>query len=462
MSEVLLVGGKTDNNLAKGIAVENNGMVSIIDSSNMMQRVSEPLLLSIPTYDGSNEPVHPAIVRMDKKWNGYKYWMAFTPYPHADETKENPSIVASNDCINWVVPNGLTNPIAPFPGVTGSYNRDTQLIFAQDENGGRGRLYCYYGRVGVEPTFQRKYSDDGVTWSQAEGSNLDLWGIVRKSANDWECFAKSGSNYFIKWVSTDGLNWTRNNPRVPTNIIGNMWHHSVYYDNTGYHFLMVANPKDRTISYLTLYYGYSKDGSEVIFDTTPILSAKDGTFYGAKLYQSCLCPYGDNKFKVFFSCASEEDYWRIGSFDAIISSPQTKIPRKFIPESTERYLAYKIEKRDKTDMVINVPELCEYENKILLIHSTLKDSSGAVKPSLYIVNNMRNDFTGSSDILEYGADGTTTQKAVIPNDTYASRLITKEHLSALGYMLPHNAGIRIILPSAPTDGDITIMIKAWA
>ena len=36
---------------------------------------------AIPTYDGTNQPTHPSVVKFEQPWNGYLYWMAMTPYP---------------------------------------------------------------------------------------------------------------------------------------------------------------------------------------------------------------------------------------------------------------------------------------------------------------------------------------------------------------------------------------------
>ena len=67
--------------------------------------------LNIPTYDGSGQGVHPDVYYNANGWNGYRYWMAVTPYPGGNAAYENPSIVVSNDNVNWIVPPGLSNPI---------------------------------------------------------------------------------------------------------------------------------------------------------------------------------------------------------------------------------------------------------------------------------------------------------------------------------------------------------------
>ena len=43
-----------------------------------------------PTYDRSDQTVHPDIVYMPDGWNGYKYWMAMTPYANSNDQLEKP------------------------------------------------------------------------------------------------------------------------------------------------------------------------------------------------------------------------------------------------------------------------------------------------------------------------------------------------------------------------------------
>ena len=62
--------------------------------------------LNIPTSDGAGQCNHPSVIDFLSEyqlpeWNGYRYWMAMTPYPNSDATKECPNLVASHDGINW-------------------------------------------------------------------------------------------------------------------------------------------------------------------------------------------------------------------------------------------------------------------------------------------------------------------------------------------------------------------------
>ena len=47
--------------------------------------------LTIPTFDGSGQAVHPSVIDLVQmhgvtSWAGYRYWMLMTPYPYADDT----------------------------------------------------------------------------------------------------------------------------------------------------------------------------------------------------------------------------------------------------------------------------------------------------------------------------------------------------------------------------------------
>lgn len=120
--------------------------------------------LDIPTYDNNPSVTHPDVIYIPGGFAGYSYWMSFTPYPAAD--RENPSIVASNDKINWEVPEGLENPIFSVTDAAASgysYWSDASLCYHD------GTLYMYFRGAGGtnEGIFVTK-STDGITWSPRE------------------------------------------------------------------------------------------------------------------------------------------------------------------------------------------------------------------------------------------------------------------------------------------------------
>jgi hypothetical protein len=118
-----------------------------------------------PTYDGSDQATHPDVLYVLGGWNGYTHWMAMTPYPNSDNTKENPSILASNNGESWEVPSGLTNPLDPAPGGS-EFNTNTDLIIDQS-----GVMWCLWRRQDNTPNDDIIYarsSTDGINWSTAE------------------------------------------------------------------------------------------------------------------------------------------------------------------------------------------------------------------------------------------------------------------------------------------------------
>lgn len=123
----------------------------------------------------NNEPagVHPDVWDFgpDKKWNGYRYWMAWTPYNRAGEDKEDPSVAASNAPEGpWVTPPGATNPIFPYQGA--GYNADTEIVYDRATNriGVLWRSNALRQPDGTIDSssewWSLKWSSDGATWSE--------------------------------------------------------------------------------------------------------------------------------------------------------------------------------------------------------------------------------------------------------------------------------------------------------
>jgi hypothetical protein len=131
--------------------------------------------LTIPDYPGAGTVVHPDVLYFAAGWNGYKYWMAYTPYPPA--SVENPSIAVSNDGTTWITPPGLTNPLDANPG-SGWNNSDASLCMSAD---GTTTMYIFwreYKSGSAEKIYMRS-STDGVTWA---AETLILTGAVNNDS----------------------------------------------------------------------------------------------------------------------------------------------------------------------------------------------------------------------------------------------------------------------------------------
>ena len=90
-------------------ALENVGHTTTISPNS-----SRPLELSVA---GHLQNTHPSIKWFENGWNGYKYWMAVTPYPNGSAFYENPCIIASNDLVSWVEPTPGVNPLDAVPEI---------------------------------------------------------------------------------------------------------------------------------------------------------------------------------------------------------------------------------------------------------------------------------------------------------------------------------------------------------
>ncbi len=96
-------------------------------------------VLANGNYPGQNNPkfikdisapnfgyCHPDVQYFPNGFNGYKYWMVFTPYNGAvganvdSKRYENPTVVVSNDGLTWRPPAGISNPIQRTPTNTES------------------------------------------------------------------------------------------------------------------------------------------------------------------------------------------------------------------------------------------------------------------------------------------------------------------------------------------------------
>ena len=137
-----------------------------------------PVLCDVPTpADHSDSTCHPSVVDTGKGgWNGYRWWMANTPYP--PERDENPIILGSNDRINWEEPRPGMNPIEDSPTKWGwpvGYHADTELWFDGE------KLHCWWNTVldlqaGIDETHYSS-STNGTDWATPEKLFDGLFGL---------------------------------------------------------------------------------------------------------------------------------------------------------------------------------------------------------------------------------------------------------------------------------------------
>ncbi len=289
---------------------------------------------------------HPDVQYFPNGFNGYKYWMVFTPYfgtiganPNATRY-ENPTVVVSNDGLNWISPKGITSPLQKCPSdkesftenkddVKQGYWSDVDMTF---EN---GKFSLYYRASFVKAssllsrgarnnnnmrklskntqrTIVRQTSTDGIHWNPLEAAYTSNSPYAPKNNHmlspsfvytgnqyvSYEVennispnFPGNDPSYVIRRTSNNGLDFSNfkqckvvnfiNKPWTETNSAFAPWHIQATYVE-GYYFLCIAAGDVKNYTADILYLAFSKDGLN--FKVLPKPLVEHNT------YRSCVFP----------------------------------------------------------------------------------------------------------------------------------------------------------------------------
>jgi hypothetical protein len=281
------------------------------------ERLSGCSPIHVPTYDGAPSMGHSDVLDTGPEcWNGWRYWMAFTPYPPAE--RENPSIVVSNDGINWAEPGGSTNPVvsrfeAQQEGFV--YNSDPELVLLSNRE-----LALYYRPIYGENSegIYRKTSSDGIVWSTAErllvsprGFRLLSPAVVvepDESLTMWtvNTEAKRRDRRVERRTSSDGVSWSDPQPcQIPRGVTP--WHLDVLRAG-GLYRLLLTSCRPWRLYYWTSGDGYAWEGSADPIPLSGALWDQDGH------YRSSFAPRADHVFDLWptgmDASRSGGDIWR--------------------------------------------------------------------------------------------------------------------------------------------------------
>lgn len=151
----------------------------IVDLENAAQYITVPGIVNLnptlwsggigaklvtPTHDGSGEATHPSALYFPNKWNGFHYWLAYTPYPNSNDDHEDPNLYVSNDATTWIAAPGVVQPLDNASGTPG-YNSDVNLAMGPDNVMYLFWRYYDTGNVGTEERVYVRTSTDGVNWT---------------------------------------------------------------------------------------------------------------------------------------------------------------------------------------------------------------------------------------------------------------------------------------------------------
>lgn len=286
------------------------------------RRATSPL--DVPTYpEGNDEAVHPDIVDAGPSgWNGYRYWMAFTPYPNTDEQQENPSLVASHDGTTWVDPAGVSNPLAPSPTGENSYNSDTDLVI----DSGTAYLYWRAAHEADDPGERIKLitSTDAVSWTSPTelitstfaaqrlisptvlkvGGTWHMWGVdIVPSPN--QIMHATASEPDGPWSTPQDVTGPSLGGRDP-------WHIDVLYRDGVYWMLLNDADLDTSGGNGTLKLARSDDGTTWTLAASWSVLPGTGGAWDANIYRTTGLFRDDGSMDLWYSARSGAGAWRIG------------------------------------------------------------------------------------------------------------------------------------------------------
>jgi hypothetical protein len=284
-------------------------------------------VLNTPTYDGSGQAMHPAIVGFDHEWHGFSYWLSVTPYPSCNSKFENPSILASHDGVEWEVPSGLTNPVASYEA---SHLMDSDLLY----DPGSDSLWLYYLRASGQASLLRRTSSDGVHWSGEEvllsvpyntmvspaveevGGKYDLWSV---NAAGIGCNATKTQVEYRS--SRDGTSWS---PPITVDLRqpgSEIWHIDVSWipAKREYWALYAAYADGQSCGKTSLYFAKSFDGQRWTSLTRPLLAPGSGWDAGEIYRATLLYDAPTDTLRVWYS-AQHSCIWHTGYVQTSYSS----------------------------------------------------------------------------------------------------------------------------------------------
>lgn len=283
--------------------------------------------LSIPVYNSeSMQATHPSVLFFSNKWNGYHYWMAMTPYEQGNENLENPSILASDDGVYWVVPSGLTNPIIKTNNVSDYHYSDVHLVYVNN------KLECWFRKVtrGSLPTneiIMRKTSENGILWTDEEV----LYETNLSDRNDYTlspCVIYEENKYKI-WVmnrkykqldyfeSQNGYNWEKVRSIVVPHKNGTpIWHFDIKHTKNGYELYACVGT---TYKCYEICYSVSVDNKQFSQFETILTNSKLG-FDESRLYRPCFVDTLNRRF-LYYGGISASNAWRIGMSFSSLDNP---------------------------------------------------------------------------------------------------------------------------------------------
>jgi hypothetical protein len=236
-------------------------------------------VLTLATYDGSGQAVHPDATATPLSWGGGAEQLFVTPYPNSAATLENPSLF-SGGLLDWRVLPGVTNPIVLPPEI--GFLSDPDQLFNPETN----ELWLYYRVVTTENEIFLTRASSPSTWSApimvASGANHSIISpsVVRRGPGDWLMWAVNsgpdgcggGATTVDLRRSRDGINWSNALTTDLAEMNAFAWHIDVEWIPSRGEFWAVYNVKiPGSCATSALHFAQSRDGVHWVPAAGPVL-----------------------------------------------------------------------------------------------------------------------------------------------------------------------------------------------
>lgn len=283
---------------------------------NKSLKINSKKYLTAQTAYFSKQGNHPDMLYFKDGLNGYKYWMAFTPYPYSKDKYENPHILAGNSENKLEVPRGLKNPIVPEPKDfrEGGHLSDTDISYKD----GKFLVHYVYNRKGIPgpSKFFRVESKDGIAWESPRlvyESRETVEGyspaIIYETGKCKMWYVGGEDNLVVTESSDDENIWSKIQKCNIKLEDWRVWHLDIIKTEKKYEGLVCA--RSNSLKTRALFYMDSADGINWRTSKYPIIFPDKRGWDNSEIYRATFIKE-NGEYKIWYSARNGEKKWYIG------------------------------------------------------------------------------------------------------------------------------------------------------
>lgn len=291
----------------------------ISDFKLMRNSVSKIALMSSDEYIEEIYPFnacHPKVLDLGAEgWNGYRYWVSYTPYPSDFDYYENPHVVATNDFINYSNILHFEYPLENYEKSV-RFNSDSCIVYNDDLD----RMELIWRYTDYESDYMALYmrsSEDGVNWSEAEiiyetyySESYDMVSpaVIYEDGKYKVWYTSESDIYYRELANGEWSDPAETSVECEDGAC--IWDIDVIKTDKGYELLATGSDDYYDRENMNLYYARSQDGMSWGTAEAILFPSQDSyNWDGGTLYKSSFV-YSDGLYYVLYS--GKNDYNDIG------------------------------------------------------------------------------------------------------------------------------------------------------